>query len=137
MSLEDKIAFLRESRHAFGRTALVLSGGGSFGAFHMGIVKALLEANLLPRVVSGSSAGAIGAEGGAAHVPQGGTAAVPGCDARSAAKGMGLQPSAVPWCAVLTPLHHDRTQPHPTHTLPPRSVGHPVHPDRGRAGRAV
>ncbi|KAI3427004.1 hypothetical protein D9Q98_006948 [Chlorella vulgaris] len=59
MPVDEKMAFLRESRHAFGRTALVLSGGGSFGAFHMGIVKALLDANLLPRVVSGSSAGAI------------------------------------------------------------------------------
>ena len=29
----------RETRHAFGRTALVLSGGGSFGAFHLGVVK--------------------------------------------------------------------------------------------------
>ena len=35
MAMEEKLAFLRESRHAFGRTALVLSGGGSFGAFHM------------------------------------------------------------------------------------------------------
>lgn len=35
MALDEKLAFLRESRHAFGRTALVLSGGGSFGAFHM------------------------------------------------------------------------------------------------------
>lgn len=35
MPLEEKISFLREARHAFGRTALVLSGGGSFGAFHM------------------------------------------------------------------------------------------------------
>jgi hypothetical protein len=60
--LDERLAFLRESRHAFGRTALVLSGGGSFGAFHMGIVKALLDANLLPRVVSGSSAGSIGGQ---------------------------------------------------------------------------
>ena len=55
----ERLAFLRETRHAFGRTALVLSGGGSFGAFHLGVVKALLDAKLLPRVLSGSSAGAI------------------------------------------------------------------------------
>jgi TAG lipase/steryl ester hydrolase/phospholipase A2/LPA acyltransferase len=55
----ERLAFLRETRHAFGRTALVLSGGGSFGAFHLGVVKALLDASLLPRVLSGSSAGAI------------------------------------------------------------------------------
>ena len=35
MSLEDKLNFLRETRHAFGRTALVLSGGGALGAFHI------------------------------------------------------------------------------------------------------
>ena len=35
VSLEDKLSFLRETRHAFGRTALVLSGGGALGAFHI------------------------------------------------------------------------------------------------------
>lgn len=35
----------------------------SFSSALQGIVKALLDANLLPRVVSGSSAGAIGAPG--------------------------------------------------------------------------
>lgn len=34
-SLADKLTFLRETRHAFGRTALVLSGGGALGAFHV------------------------------------------------------------------------------------------------------
>lgn len=41
--LDEKIAFLRETRHAFGRTALVLSGGGSFGSFHMVCAWALGE----------------------------------------------------------------------------------------------
>lgn len=59
LSLDDRLAFLRETRHAFGRTALVLSGGGSFGSFHLGVVKSLLDAELLPKVLSGSSAGAI------------------------------------------------------------------------------
>lgn len=59
VKLDDRLAFLRETRHAFGRTALVLSGGGSFGAFHLGVLKALLERQLLPRVLSGSSAGSI------------------------------------------------------------------------------
>ena len=35
LPLDEKLNFLREARHAFGRTALVLSGGGSFGAFHL------------------------------------------------------------------------------------------------------
>ncbi|GAB4818543.1 hypothetical protein N2152v2_005589 [Parachlorella kessleri] len=59
LPLEEKLNFLREARHAFGRTALVLSGGGSFGAFHLGVVQALLDAGMLPRVISGSSAGSI------------------------------------------------------------------------------
>lgn len=35
LSPGDKLRFLRETRHAFGRTALVLSGGGALGAFHI------------------------------------------------------------------------------------------------------
>jgi hypothetical protein len=46
LPLEDKLNFLREARHAFGRTALVLSGGGSFGAFHLVRPPALLRASL-------------------------------------------------------------------------------------------
>jgi hypothetical protein len=105
LPLDDRLAFMRELRHAYGRTALVLSGGGSFGKqdvtksqwsllfvycffwvldgsmlceavrrdlmhcfglffagfFHFGVIRALFDAGLLPRVVSGSSAGAIGA----------------------------------------------------------------------------
>lgn len=59
LSIQDKLAFLRETRHAFGRTALVLSGGGALGAFHVGVVKALFEQKLLPRVLAGSSVGSI------------------------------------------------------------------------------
>jgi TAG lipase/steryl ester hydrolase/phospholipase A2/LPA acyltransferase len=32
---EEKLAFLREVRHAYGRTALLLSGGGGLGLFHI------------------------------------------------------------------------------------------------------
>ena len=60
VALEDKLTFLRELRHAFGRTGLLLSGGGSFGIFHFGVWTALYEAGVLPRVISGSSAGAVG-----------------------------------------------------------------------------
>ncbi|KAG1665327.1 hypothetical protein FOA52_011740 [Chlamydomonas sp. UWO 241] len=55
----EKLAFFRETRHAFGRTALLLSGGGAYGTFHMGVVKALFDQHMLPRVLAGSSAGAI------------------------------------------------------------------------------
>ncbi|TPX35063.1 hypothetical protein SmJEL517_g02371 [Synchytrium microbalum] len=44
---------------AFGRTALLLSGGGTFGLAHLGVLKALHEAKLLPKIVSGSSVGSL------------------------------------------------------------------------------
>lgn len=37
----------------------MLSGGATLGLFHTGVCKALLERDLLPKVISGSSAGAI------------------------------------------------------------------------------
>ena len=59
LSLEEKLAFVHETRHAFGRTALLLSGGASLGAFHVGVVKTLVEHKLLPRIIAGSSVGSI------------------------------------------------------------------------------
>ncbi|KAE8713253.1 Triacylglycerol lipase SDP1L [Hibiscus syriacus] len=59
LSLEEKLAFMHETRHAFGRTALLLSGGASLGAFHTGVVKTLVEHKLLPRIIAGSSVGSI------------------------------------------------------------------------------
>lgn len=47
------------ARQAFGRSALLLSGGGTFGMNHIGVVKALFEARFLPRIISGASAGSI------------------------------------------------------------------------------
>ena len=35
LTWNEKYAYMRETRHAFGRTALVLSGGGALGAFHI------------------------------------------------------------------------------------------------------
>ena len=56
---DAKLAFFNETRHAYGRTALMLSGGAALGFYHMGLVKALFKEGLLPRIVSGASAGAI------------------------------------------------------------------------------
>lgn len=47
------------SRQAFGRSALLLSGGATFGMNHIGVLRALWEAKLLPRIISGASAGSI------------------------------------------------------------------------------
>ncbi|KAF2755414.1 patatin-domain-containing protein [Pseudovirgaria hyperparasitica] len=48
-----------QARQSFGRSALLLSGGGTFGMNHVGVVKTLWEAKLLPRIISGASAGSI------------------------------------------------------------------------------
>jgi len=58
-SLAQRLAFINETRHAFGRTALLLSGGGAFGVKHLGVVAELHKQRLLPRIVSGTSAGSI------------------------------------------------------------------------------
>ncbi|EOO02381.1 putative patatin-like phospholipase protein [Phaeoacremonium minimum UCRPA7] len=47
------------ARQSFGRTALMLSGGGTWGMMHIGVLKAMFHANLLPRIISGASAGSI------------------------------------------------------------------------------
>ena len=75
---DTKLAFFNETRHAYGRTALLLSGGAGnissggvqligeggiamvgLGYYHVGFVKALFDQGLLPRVLSGASAGSI------------------------------------------------------------------------------
>jgi TAG lipase/steryl ester hydrolase/phospholipase A2/LPA acyltransferase len=55
----QKLLFFRHTGQSFGRSALMLSGGANMGMFHIGVIKALSEQRLLPRVISGSSAGAV------------------------------------------------------------------------------
>ena len=55
---EEKLDFFRRASHCFGRSALMFSGAGSLGPFHLGVAKALIEQQLLPSVISGASAGA-------------------------------------------------------------------------------
>ena len=55
----QKMLFFRHTGQSYGRSALMLSGGANMGMFHMGVIKALREHKLLPRVISGSSAGAV------------------------------------------------------------------------------
>jgi TAG lipase/steryl ester hydrolase/phospholipase A2/LPA acyltransferase len=47
------------ARQSFGRSALLLSGGATFGMAHIGVLKTLYEQQLLPRIISGASAGSI------------------------------------------------------------------------------
>jgi len=56
---DARLAFFNETRHSYGRTAFLLSGGAALGFYHMGVAKALLMNGLLPRVISGASAGSI------------------------------------------------------------------------------
>ncbi len=58
-SFQRKLDFFRGTGQAFGRSALMLSGGATLGMFHLGVLKALWERRLLPTVMSGSSAGSI------------------------------------------------------------------------------
>jgi TAG lipase/steryl ester hydrolase/phospholipase A2/LPA acyltransferase len=50
---------IKATRASFGRSALLLSGGGTFGMNHIGVVKCLWDQRLLPRIISGASAGSI------------------------------------------------------------------------------
>lgn len=60
----------RRNRGQAGTLGLVLSGGGSRGVAHIGVIRALLEAGIEPDRVAGASAGAIvGALYAAGHSP--------------------------------------------------------------------
>ncbi|CAH1763500.1 16247_t:CDS:2 [Entrophospora sp. SA101] len=59
LSLEDKQKLFRNAKKNYGQTALCLSGGACFGYYHLGVVKALFEAGLLPTVITGTSAGGL------------------------------------------------------------------------------
>lgn len=59
MSIESKLEFFAETRHSYGRTALFLSGGATFGKFHFGLLFALYEQDLMPRIICGSSVGSL------------------------------------------------------------------------------
>ncbi|CAG8589633.1 2158_t:CDS:10, partial [Funneliformis mosseae] len=59
ISTKDKLEFFTNTRQSFGRTALLLSGGATFGLTHVGVIKSLHECKLLPRIISGASSGSI------------------------------------------------------------------------------
>lgn len=59
LPLNEKVTFFRRASQAFGQCALMLSGAGSLGPFHLGVARSLWLADLLPNVISGASAGAI------------------------------------------------------------------------------
>ncbi|MGJ7514546.1 DUF3336 domain-containing protein [Pseudomonas baetica] len=69
ISLKERQDFFVRASHCFGRSALMLSGGAMLGYFHVGVLKALLEQDLLPRIISGSSAGSLVAAIVCTHSP--------------------------------------------------------------------
>ena len=65
-----KRIFMKRAARSFGRSALLLSGGGSLGLFHIGVIRELEEQGILPRVITGSSAGSIVAGSLATHTDE-------------------------------------------------------------------
>lgn len=59
ISERRKLELFEQAAKIYGRPALILSGGAAFGIYHLGVVKALWELNLLPDVLAGSSMGSI------------------------------------------------------------------------------
>ena len=58
-SFVQKLEFFERTSQAFGKSALMLSGGAALALFHLGTLKAMFEEGLLPGIISGSSAGSI------------------------------------------------------------------------------
>lgn len=59
---QAKLDFFHDAKTTLGATALCLHGGSLFGLCHLGVVKGLLDGDLLPDVIVGSGAGsAVGA----------------------------------------------------------------------------
>lgn len=59
LDADNKRALFKHLGSNFGRTALCLSGGATFAYYHFGVAKALLDADLLPEVITGTSGGAL------------------------------------------------------------------------------
>jgi len=59
ISQQIKQTFFRRASLCYGHTALMLSGSGTLFFFHVGVLRALIGQRLLPRILSGSSGGAL------------------------------------------------------------------------------
>ncbi|OAL39900.1 hypothetical protein AYO20_00812 [Fonsecaea nubica] len=56
---QEKRQVIIDMRTALGRTSLVLQGGAMISMCHLGVVKALYLQRLLPRIITGTSSGAL------------------------------------------------------------------------------
>lgn len=59
MTAQDKLELFENGQRMYGSTALVMEGGSVFGFCHLGVVKALFEHDILPRVIVGTATGAL------------------------------------------------------------------------------
>ncbi|KAK4247722.1 acyl transferase/acyl hydrolase/lysophospholipase [Corynascus novoguineensis] len=59
LSRDEKRVMFKVICANYGRTALCLSGGATFAYYHFGVVKALLEEDYLPDIITGTSGGAL------------------------------------------------------------------------------
>ncbi|KAH8741453.1 hypothetical protein FG386_002407 [Cryptosporidium ryanae] len=53
------VHFLELLGHSMGKTALCLSGGGALAMYHLGVVKVLIQQNIMPKIINGTSGGSI------------------------------------------------------------------------------
>lgn len=63
LSKAEKRRRFEEAWRVYGHSALLLSGGATWGFHHLGVVKALFEHGVLPHILSGASTGAMIAAG--------------------------------------------------------------------------
>lgn len=59
VTLRERIDFFHRAHLCYGQSALMFSGSGTFLFFHVGVLKALWEQDLIPDVISGASGGAL------------------------------------------------------------------------------
>lgn len=59
LSAQELIDNVHDAKQTFGHSALMLQGGSIFGLCHLGVVKALLQEDCLPRVIVGTATGAL------------------------------------------------------------------------------
>lgn len=59
ISHADKLHFFQRAGRCYGRSALLMSGGAGLIYFHHGVAQELIELDLLPTIISGSSAGSV------------------------------------------------------------------------------
>uniref|UniRef100_A0A7S0H3D7 PNPLA domain-containing protein n=1 Tax=Amorphochlora amoebiformis TaxID=1561963 RepID=A0A7S0H3D7_9EUKA len=58
-NLKHTVKFMKRVNRVYGEVGLFLSGGSSNGNYHWGVIRALLDQKILPRYISGTSAGAV------------------------------------------------------------------------------